>query len=69
MVGMIAVVAPAAPQPVRQPLFRTVDLNRGELQEVELADGKEVKVKLLDVQEERDSLRLGDLSRNHHGRN
>jgi murein DD-endopeptidase MepM/ murein hydrolase activator NlpD len=57
MVGMITVVAPAAPQPVRQPLFRTVDLDRGELQEVELAGGKKVKVKLLDVQEERDSLR------------
>jgi murein DD-endopeptidase MepM/ murein hydrolase activator NlpD len=46
--------APAAP---RGPLFRTVDLGLGETQEVELSDGKKAKVKLLDVQETRDSLR------------
>src|SRR5262245_55777071 len=41
----------------RQPLFRTVDLNRGEAQEVELTDGTKVKIKLLEVEEVRDSLR------------
>ncbi|HEY7118967.1 MAG TPA: PKD domain-containing protein [Tepidisphaeraceae bacterium] len=45
------------PGPLRQPLFRTLDLNRGELQEVELSNGDKVKVKLLDVSETRDSLR------------
>jgi hypothetical protein len=38
-------------------LFRTIDLNRGDSQEVELADGKKAKVKLVDVEETRDSLR------------
>ncbi|HEV3255508.1 MAG TPA: PKD domain-containing protein [Gemmataceae bacterium] len=41
----------------RQPLFRTVDLNRGELQEVDLSNGTKAKVKLLGVEETRDRLR------------
>jgi murein DD-endopeptidase MepM/ murein hydrolase activator NlpD len=40
-----------------RPLFHTVDLNRSDSQEVELADGKKAKVKLVDVEETRDSLR------------
>jgi hypothetical protein len=47
----------AAKQAPRQPLHRTVDLNRGELVEVELADGRKAKVKLLDVEETHDTLR------------
>jgi murein DD-endopeptidase MepM/ murein hydrolase activator NlpD len=39
------------------PLFRTLDLDRGESREVELADGKKAAVKLIDVQETLDSLR------------
>lgn len=41
----------------RQPLFRTIDLDRGEAQEVELADGSKARIKLLEVEEVRDSLR------------
>jgi murein DD-endopeptidase MepM/ murein hydrolase activator NlpD len=54
LMNLLVTVALAAPQ---QPLFRTVDLNRGELQEVELSNGNKVKVKLLEVEEARDSLR------------
>ena len=39
------------------PLVRTVDLDIGETQEVELADGATARVKLLDIQETRDALR------------
>src|SRR5207247_11074349 len=41
----------------RQPLFRTIDLNIGETQEVKVSDGTTLKVKLLDVIEPRDSVR------------
>ncbi len=40
-----------------KPLFATIDLDRNESQEVQLADGTRAKVKLLDVEEIRDSLR------------
>jgi hypothetical protein len=40
-----------------KPLLRTVDLDRGESQLVELADGTRARIKLLDVEEERDSVR------------
>jgi len=39
------------------PLVRTVDLDVGETQEVELADGSKARVKLVNVQEARDPLR------------
>jgi murein DD-endopeptidase MepM/ murein hydrolase activator NlpD len=39
------------------PLFRTVDLDPFQSQDVELAGGKRITVKLLDVEETRDSLR------------
>src|SRR5262245_25406761 len=39
------------------PLMRAVDLNVGEAQDVELAGGKKVAVKLLDLQETRDDIR------------
>jgi len=45
------------PQPTRTPRVRAIDLNLGESQEVELADGNKVVVKLLDLREERDELR------------
>ena len=35
-----------------KPLLRTVDLDRGESQVVELADGAKATVKLLDVEED-----------------
>jgi hypothetical protein len=41
-----------------KPLFVTVDLDRNESQEMRLADGARAKVKLLDVEETRDSLRF-----------
>jgi protein-L-isoaspartate(D-aspartate) O-methyltransferase len=44
-------------RPPLQPLQRTVDLNVGESQQIELADGKKATVKLLDLQETRDDLR------------
>jgi hypothetical protein len=40
-----------------KPLRRTVDLDRGESQLVDLADGTRARMKLLDVEEERDSVR------------
>jgi murein DD-endopeptidase MepM/ murein hydrolase activator NlpD len=40
-----------------QPLLRTVDLNRGESREVQLADGSKAQLKLLEVQEDRDQPR------------
>jgi len=45
------------PAPTLAPLVRWVDLDVGESQEVELADGKKVRVKLLKVNETRDELR------------
>src|SRR3989449_10074147 len=39
------------------PLFRVIDLNRGEAAQTTLADGKKVNVKLLDVDETRDAIR------------
>jgi murein DD-endopeptidase MepM/ murein hydrolase activator NlpD/dienelactone hydrolase len=47
----------ASTEPARAPLFRTLDLDRGERQTVELSNGQKVIVKLLDVQETRDALR------------
>src|SRR5262249_36290519 len=44
-------------EPGITPQMKTIDLNVGEAQEVELADGKKVRVKLLDLQESRDGLR------------
>jgi len=41
----------------KKPLFTTVDLDRGETVEVRLADGGKATVKLLEIQETRDSLR------------
>ena len=49
--------AAAPPDPTRTPLLRAVDLNVGESQQVMLADGSTARVKLLDLQETRDSLR------------
>jgi murein DD-endopeptidase MepM/ murein hydrolase activator NlpD len=45
------------PQPTLIPPLRTVDLNVGEVAQVELADGKRVTVKLLDLRETRDKPR------------
>jgi murein DD-endopeptidase MepM/ murein hydrolase activator NlpD len=45
------------PSPTLTPLPRAVDLNVGESQEVELAGGKKVPVKLLELRETRDDLR------------
>lgn len=47
----------AQPPAKLQPLFRAVDLNVGDSQEVELADGSKAHVKFLDLKETRDSLR------------
>ncbi|MDA1276892.1 MAG: PKD domain-containing protein [Verrucomicrobia bacterium] len=49
--------AAAPPQPTRQPIVRVVDLDIGESAQVELADGSKARVKLLSVQETRDSIR------------
>jgi hypothetical protein len=47
----------AEPEPALKPLVRTIDLNVGESQEVELSGGKKATVKLLDLKETRDGLR------------
>ena len=41
----------------RSPLFRTVELDVNEVQEVGLADGTRVRVKLVSINETRDALR------------
>src|SRR6185436_20709098 len=43
--------------PTLSPLHATADLNLGESQEVEVPGGKKVTLKVLDLQEQRDSLR------------
>src|SRR4030095_14015969 len=43
--------------PATLPLFRLVDLNRGEAAQIALPDGKKVDVKLLEVDETRDAIR------------
>jgi hypothetical protein len=52
-----AVPLPAEPPPTLRPLVRAVDLNLGESQTVELADGSRAAVKLLALRETRDRLR------------
>lgn len=47
----------AASSPHASILMRTVDLDLGETQEVELSDGSTARVKLVQVEEERDQLR------------
>jgi murein DD-endopeptidase MepM/ murein hydrolase activator NlpD len=57
-VGNLTTWLPAqTPEPTRDPLVRTVDLDLGEAREVELCDGSRAEVKLLDLQETRDSVR------------
>ena len=54
------VVSPLAAEPpaaTRTPLVRTVDLDVGERQEVVLCDGSRATVQLLDLDEQRDSVR------------
>src|SRR5262249_22588815 len=63
----VPAVAPAAdginsplakqPEPTLAPPLRTIEINVGERQEAELAGGKKVSVKLLDLKETRDALR------------
>ena len=50
-------LAAAPPEPTVTPLVRTIDLDVGESQEVELAGGKKATVKLIDLKETRDELR------------
>ncbi len=62
IVSLLALVCPlgltgADPTPTITPLVRTADLNVGESQEIELANGKKAVVKLLDLKETRDDLR------------
>ncbi len=49
-------LAGAPPEPTLEPTLRAVDLAIGETAEVRLADGKPASVKLLEVQEKRDSM-------------
>ena len=50
-------VSAQPPKPTRTPLVRSVDLNVGESARVELCDGSQTTVKLLDLQETRDTVR------------
>ena len=47
----------AVPKATEKPIQQTVDLKIGETQEVDLTDGKKVRVKLLEVKEQRDEFR------------
>jgi murein DD-endopeptidase MepM/ murein hydrolase activator NlpD len=57
--ALLAVIALASRPDSKtdQPLLRTVDLNVGDIREVELSDGSKAKVKLLEIKETRDGLR------------
>jgi murein DD-endopeptidase MepM/ murein hydrolase activator NlpD len=55
--GPIVSLSAQPPPPTRTPLVRAVDLNVGESQEIALANGQKVLVKLLDLRETRDELR------------
>ena len=57
LVPALAAAAADEQRAAQEPPFRTLDLDRGEVRELVLSDGRKVKVKLLDVVEERDSLR------------
>lgn len=55
--GFLAVALPAAaPAPTREATLRVVDLDVGETQNVTLADGKAVRVRLLELVETRDTI-------------
>ena len=56
---LLAVIGlmPQSASKTEKPLFRTVDLNVGDIREVELSDGSKAKVKLLEIKEIRDGLR------------
>lgn len=56
VVGLLAYAA-EPPKPTREPLVRTIEINVGQSQEMPLADGKKVTVKLLDLKETRDAIR------------
>ena len=57
LLGMALPLPADPPKATLTPPQRTIDLNVGEAQEVELSDGKKVTVKLLDLQETRDEFR------------
>jgi hypothetical protein len=56
ILGGASSIRAAPPAPTRVPTLRVVDLNVGEAQEVTLAGGLKVEVKLLDLQEKRDPI-------------
>src|SRR5262245_44085476 len=57
LLGIALPSPPGPPEATLTPALRTIDLNVGETQEVELPGGKKVAVKLLDLRESRDGLR------------
>ncbi len=54
---IISTLTAQPPEPTRTPLVRTVDLDVGEQNDVELCDGSKATVKLIDLKEHRDSVR------------
>jgi murein DD-endopeptidase MepM/ murein hydrolase activator NlpD len=56
---LLAVIAliPQSDSKTEKPLLRTVDLNVGDIREVELSDGSKAQAKLLEIKEIRDGLR------------
>jgi murein DD-endopeptidase MepM/ murein hydrolase activator NlpD len=62
ILSLLALLYPASltaaePRPTLAPLVRTVDLNVGDSEVIELASGKKATVKLLELKETRDELR------------
>ncbi len=57
LAGLVLPLRAGPPQPTLTPLMRTIDLNVGESQDVELVGGMKVHVKLLGLKESRDELR------------
>jgi murein DD-endopeptidase MepM/ murein hydrolase activator NlpD len=57
LLGLVFTLQAEPPQPTLTPIMRTLDLNVGDAQDVELANGRKVAVKLIDLKEARDDLR------------
>jgi murein DD-endopeptidase MepM/ murein hydrolase activator NlpD len=57
LLGIAADAWSDPPAPTLKPLFRVIDLRVGQTQQVQLADGRQVAVKLVELAETRDALR------------
>jgi murein DD-endopeptidase MepM/ murein hydrolase activator NlpD len=57
ILGLVLLLRAEPPKPTLLTPMRTIDLNVGETQQVELSDGKKVSIKLVDLRETHDNFR------------